>query len=94
MKGGIFTPDFTEMNRGFFLMNQCKCGQSPVIVWHYVKGTANHINYFAQCQFCKSRTRNRKRPEGALEDWNNELYEHSEEVRKELAELADRKGTE
>lgn len=77
MSGGIYTkqtPNFTAMNCNFFSLHQCKCGQSPVIVWHYIKGIANLINYFAQCQFCKTRTRNRKHPDGAMEDWNNELY--------------------
>ena len=70
MSGGIFTRETNDLA----LLNQCKCGQAPNVIWHYVKGIANHINYFSQCPFCKTRTRNRKHPEGAVEDWNNETF--------------------
>jgi len=51
----------------------CDCGSMPVILWHYMKGTANHLNYFVKCDNCKTRTRFRKNISGAMEDWNNNI---------------------
>lgn len=55
------------------LLNQCKCGQSPVLQWRFTK-PANHINFSVRCLSCKTMTRNRKHSEGAVEDWNNEIW--------------------
>jgi hypothetical protein len=52
-------------------LNICKCGSVPNLIWHYIKGVANHINYFVKCDNCKKRTRNRKKHSGAIEDWNS-----------------------
>lgn len=52
-------------------LNLCQCGNQPVVIWHYIKGVANRINYFAKCNNCKTRTRDRKKIEGAIEDWNS-----------------------
>lgn len=63
MKGGIYLFHAGDMK-------PCECGGQPVVIWHYIKGTANHINYFARCPLCKARTRYRKTTAGAVEDWN------------------------
>ena len=62
MHGGIITKDIR--------LEQCSCGHVPEIVWHYITGVANHVNYFAKCNNCKTRTRDRKSIEGAIQDWN------------------------
>ena len=62
MAGGIYN---TEEK-----LNTCNCGNDPLIVWHYIKGVANKIHYFVKCNNCKKRTRDRKHPNGAIDDWN------------------------
>jgi hypothetical protein len=56
------------------ILNQCRCGQCPPVYGHYIKGTANHINYFTKCS-CGIRTRNRRTVDGTIDDWNNEIFE-------------------
>jgi hypothetical protein len=65
MHGGIIDTDE---------LNVCKCGcTKPHIVWYYISGIANHINYFAKCENCKTRTRDRDNIQGAIKDWNNKI---------------------
>ena len=45
------------------------CGKEPKLIDYYIKGTANHKNYFVKCE-CGKRTRNRKRIIGAVTEWN------------------------
>jgi hypothetical protein len=51
-------------------LRQCDCGGNAFLIWHYIKGVANTIHYFVQCEKCKNRTRDRKKPEGATSEWN------------------------
>ena len=51
-------------------LKECSCGHQPQVIWHYITGIANHINYFVQCSHCKVRTRHRKSIDGAIQDWN------------------------
>jgi hypothetical protein len=62
MAGGIYN---TKIK-----LNTCNCGNNPLIIWHYIKGVANKIHYFVKCNNCKKRTRDRKYPNGAIDDWN------------------------
>ena len=55
-------------------LNKCVCGCSPIIMWRFMKGTANHVNYHIRCLDCKTKTRNRKRIYGAIEDWNDGIF--------------------
>ena len=64
MKSGVMTME------GNYSLNPCKCGKPPELVWHYIKGSANHINYFVRCKDCKIRTENRKRFQNAVIVWN------------------------
>jgi hypothetical protein len=68
MKGGIIAYYFGKNNR-------CKCGIEPNLIWHYTGG-ANHINYFCRCPNCKTRTRDRKQPVGAVSDWKNRIIQN------------------
>lgn len=52
----------------------CDCGSKPILVWHYIKGTANRIHYFIKCPDCRVRTIDRKRVTGAIESWTNKQY--------------------
>jgi hypothetical protein len=54
-------------------MYLCQCGNRPDLIWHYIKGIANRINYFAKCNNCRIRTRDRKHIDGAIEDWNTRI---------------------
>jgi hypothetical protein len=65
MKGGMFENPIVK-----FELNSCSCGNQPHIVWHWIKGVANHVNYFIKCDNCKIRTRDRKNFKGAVDDWN------------------------
>ena len=60
------------------ILKPCTCGRQPVIVGHYIKGVANTINYYPKCEHCKRRGRNRKKVQGAIDDWNNDIqvYDH------------------
>lgn len=51
-------------------MNICKCGSEPKLVEYYIKGSANHKNYFVKCESCKRRTRNRRLKQVAIDEWN------------------------
>lgn len=48
----------------------CLCGNKPIVIGFYIRGVANHKNYFVKCENCKLRTRNRKSPLLAIEEWN------------------------
>ena len=48
----------------------CLCGNKPIVIGFYIKGVANHKNYFVKCENCKTRTRNRRTPLKAIEEWN------------------------
>jgi len=52
-------------------LKTCQCSGRATIISYFVKGIANHKNYFAKCVICGIRTRSRKNREGAIEDWNN-----------------------
>lgn len=67
MAGGIYK---TEIQ-----LNICECGGNPNVIWHYIKGVANKVHYFVRCNQCKKRTRDRKKVDGAIEDWNNGFYQ-------------------
>ncbi len=61
------------MNTGMMYeadLKPCECGSHPVIIHHYAHGVPNRMHYFVQCPSCKARTRERKAPAGAVEDWN------------------------
>jgi len=58
----------------FGINNRCKCGAEPNLIWHYIKGAANHVNYFCKCSNCKTRTRNRKNAKGAASDWKSRIF--------------------
>lgn len=74
------------------------CNSVPMVKQYFIKGVANHINYFVECP-CGNRTRSRKSYYGAVSEWNTrpredalqaritELKETIEDI-KELAELA------
>lgn len=47
----------------------CSCGERPVLIWHYIKGRANVINYLVKCEYCRKRTRNRKHGADAVKEW-------------------------
>jgi len=79
MKGGIYLFWSGDMAK-------CECGGTPVLIWHYIKGTANHVNYFARCGLCRARTRNRKLPSGAVEDWNTGVSIYRPPAKKEVAQ--------
>lgn len=66
MKGG-------KIEYNFFL-HKCDCGGNTEIIWHYIRGTANKINYFVKCSKCGLRTVDRNSPKGAIESWDNKQY--------------------
>ena len=68
MAGGII-----EKPDDVFLYS-CECNSDPIIVWHYIRGTANRIHYFVKCPNCNLRTRDRRKVNNAIKDWNNEFY--------------------
>jgi len=49
------------------------CDNKPVIKKLFIHGIANRVNYFAQCQ-CGRRTRYRNRYDGAVDEWNENIY--------------------
>lgn len=49
---------------------KCICGSEASIRSYYIKGVANHKNYFVKCDTCKLRTRSRRIPYKAVEEWN------------------------
>ena len=54
----------------------CLCGNEPIVIGFYIKGVANHKNYFVKCENCKTRTRNRRTPSKAIESPNtSNLFE-------------------
>ncbi|MBO6233236.1 MAG: hypothetical protein J6N78_04175 [Clostridia bacterium] len=57
------------MNRKI-IPDKCICGNDAKVVGYYIKGSANHKNFFVKCEKCKTRTRSRKIPYKAIEEWN------------------------
>ena len=58
-------------------IDNCICGGYGKLASFYIKGSANKKNYFVKCSKCATRTRNRKIPSKAIEEWNEfkgELY--------------------
>lgn len=51
-------------------INVCHCGNIPILVDFYIRGIANHKNYFVKCEACGERTRARKNIQGAITEWN------------------------
>ena len=51
-------------------IEKCLCGSEPNVISFYIKGTANKKNFFVKCMKCKTRTRRRKNPIKAIEEWN------------------------
>ena len=51
-------------------INKCICGNNATIVGFFIKGVANKKNFFVRCEKCKTRTRNRRIPSKAIEEWN------------------------
>lgn len=59
-------------------IRKCKCGRFPIVTEFYIKGSANKKHYFVRCNNCKVRTRERKKVDLAIAEWNEhrcELYE-------------------
>lgn len=52
-------------------IQECICGNSASIRSYYIKGIANKKNFFVKCENCKTRTRSRKNPIKAIEEWND-----------------------
>jgi Lar family restriction alleviation protein len=63
------------------------CGEDAAIVQHFIKGVANHLNYFGRCSACTIRTRDRKTKEGAMADWNCRPIESALEAQVKYLEL-------
>lgn len=51
-------------------IQKCICGSDAVIKIFYIKGVANKKNFYVKCEKCKTRTRGRKNPVKAIEEWN------------------------
>lgn len=51
-------------------IQNCNCGNSAKLIGYFIKGVANHKNFFVKCEKCKTRTRSRKIPSKAVEEWN------------------------
>lgn len=61
------------------------CGGDAKVVSYYIKGTANRLNYFVQCEENKChRTRSRRKKVNAIADWENEIFDrqHEEWIRR------------
>ena len=67
MKGGEVTRD----------LPLCSCGERPVLIWHYIKGRANVINYLVKCEYCRKRTRNRKHGADAVKEWESMIMKQT-----------------
>lgn len=61
------------------------CGSEAVIKKYFIKGVANHLNYFVACK-CEIRTRSRKNIDGATSDWNSRPIEDALRVENERLE--------
>lgn len=42
-----------------------------MLIWHYIKGRANVINYHVRCKHCLKRTRSRKHGADAVKEWES-----------------------
>lgn len=51
-------------------LQDCICASKPILREYFIKGVANHKNYFVKCEKCRIRTRSRKTPWKAIEEWN------------------------
>ena len=51
-------------------MRKC-CGVEPEIITHYIRGVANRVNTFVRCPRCGTRTRDRRKRENAIKEWND-----------------------
>lgn len=51
-------------------IEKCICGNEAEIRSYFIKGVANRKNFFVRCKECKTRTRSRKIPKKAIEEWN------------------------
>ena len=72
------------------IVDNCDCGNKPIIREYYIKGIANRKNYFVKCEKCRIRTRNRKTKDKAIEEWNTykgEKYENYESLKKSLKQV-------
>lgn len=61
------------------------CGGDAKVVSYYIKGVANRLNYFVQCEENKChRTRSRRKRVNAIADWENEIFDrqHEEWIRR------------
>ena len=61
------------------------CGGNAKVVSCYIKGTANRLNYFVQCEENNChRTRSRRKRANAVADWENEIFnrQHEEWIRR------------
>lgn len=56
-------------------MNNCQCGEQPRLIEYFIKGVANHKNYFVKCDACRIRTRSRKKKQAAINEWNECIRE-------------------
>jgi hypothetical protein len=63
------------------------CGGEAEIVPLFIKGVANHKNYFTQCHSCGFRLRNRKLVDGAEQDWNTRPIEDELNARITVLEI-------
>ena len=51
-------------------INKCICGEKAELRSYYIKGIANRKHFFVKCKKCRARTRSRKIPIKAIEEWN------------------------
>ena len=58
------------MSKADIEIDNCLCGNKTNIKSCFIKGVANRKNYFVKCEKCKTRTRRRKTPYKAIEEWN------------------------
>jgi len=56
------------------------CNSVPMVKQYFIKGVANHINYFVECP-CGNRTRSRKSYYGAVSEWNTRPLEDALQAR-------------
>jgi hypothetical protein len=54
-------------------LHLCSCGNKPLLMRRFIKGVANRLNFFVNCSNCKTKTRDRRKINGAIEDWNKTI---------------------
>ena len=47
------------------------CGVEPDLISHYISGIANRVHYFVRCPVCKTRTKDRRKRENAIDEWTD-----------------------